>query len=181
MFLLKVQYLCASPVNQDFDVPEEMVPSQNVPESLWPSASPDLKHLYELVLGTPWDAFPPQIAASVDDRAGLCTACSASTSLPPPIPPPQDKTFPPPNWHKIPQKAYDHGRKQWYHTPLGSISFSVNGRPGVNMGNALRKVFMDLDGRDGLVLQEASRIVSCRLSVCSSRHLPPCVRVDEVI
>ena len=181
MFLLKVQYLCASPVDQDFGFSEEMVPSQNVPEPLWPSTSPDLKHLYELVLGTPWDAFPPQIAASVDDRAGLCTACSASTSLPPPILPSRDMTFPPQNWRKIPQKAYDHGQKQWYYRPSGSISFSVNGRPGVNMGNALRKMFTDLDGRDDLVLQDASRVVSCRLSVRSSRHLPPCARVDEAV
>ena len=204
---LKV-YLCAPPTNQDFVAPEEMVPSQNVPESPWPSTSSDLKHLYEVVLDIPWDAFLPQIAASVDDRVGLCVACSALTSLPPPIPPPQVTmsppleattsppleattsppletttsppleaatspppqvtTFPPPNWRKIPQKAYDHGRKQWYYTPSESISFSINGRLGVNMGNALRKRFTDLDGRDDLVLQDTSRAISCRLSVRSS-------------
>lgn len=158
-----------------------MPPSQNVPELLLPSTSLDLENIYELILGTPWDAFPPQIATLTDDRVGLCAACSASTSLPPPIPSPQATAFPPPNWRKIPQKAYDHGRKQWYYTPLKSISFSVNGRLGVNMGNALRKRFTDLDGRDDLVLQDASRAISCRSSVRSSRYLPPRVRVDRAV
>jgi len=143
-----------------------MAPFQDVPELLLPSTSTDLKHLYELIMGTPWDAFPPQVA-SVDDGAGLCAACSGTTSLPLPIPPPQATTFPPPNWHKIPQRPYDHGRKQWDFTPLESVSFSTNGRLGVNMGDARRKKFEGLHGRDDIVLQDAGGTVSCRFSVRS--------------
>jgi len=143
-----------------------MAPFQDVPELLLPSTSPDLKNLYELIMGTPWDVLPPQIAP-VDDGAVLCAACSATTPLAQPIPPPQATTFPPPNWHKIPQNAYDQGQKQWYFTPLESVSFSINGRLGVNMGDARRKRFEGLDGRDDIVLQDASSTISCRLSVRS--------------
>ena len=90
---------------------------------------------------------------------------SASSSLPPPVPPPQTATSPPPNWHKIPQEVYDRGRKQWDYTPSECISFEVNGSPGINMGDALRKRFTDLGGRDDIVPQDAGGIISFRLSV----------------
>jgi len=76
----------------------------------------------------------------------------------------QAVTFPP-NWRKIPQKAYDHGRRQWDFTPSEPILFSVNGRPGVNMGDAFREGFQGLEGWDDLVLQDAGSTVSCRLLV----------------
>jgi len=76
----------------------------------------------------------------------------------------QAATFPP-NWRKIPQEAYNYGRRQWDFTPSETIFFSVNGRPGVNVGDALRKAFADLDGRDDQVLQNMGSSISCRLSV----------------
>jgi len=81
------------------------------------------------------------------------------------MPPPQAKTFPPPNWYKIPQKTYDHGLKQWDFIPLECISFGVYGHPGVNVMDALQKRFTGLDGRDDPVLQGANSAISCRLSV----------------
>ena len=88
-------------------------------------------------------------------------------SLSPPTPAPQIETFPlhNPDWLKIPQKVYNYGRKQWDFRPSGSIHFCVNGRPGLNMGDALRKKFTGLDGRDDLILQDAPTAISCRLSV----------------
>jgi len=45
------------------------------------------------------------------------------------------------------------------------IPFSVNGRPGINVGDALRKEFTGLDGQDDPVLDEAAGAISCRLLV----------------
>ena len=111
-------------------------------------------------------SLPPRVTTPVDNGTSLCAICSASTSLPPPSLPPQAGSLPP-SWHKIPQKVYDHGRKQWDYTPLERISFEVKDCPGMNMGDALRKRFTDLVGRDDLVLRDAGRVISCRLSVCS--------------
>ena len=74
-------------------------------------------------------------------------------------------TTPPPDWIRIPQRIYDHGRKQLNFNPLEPISFSMNGRPGINMGDALRKAFTGLDGRDEPVLPDAAGAISCRLLV----------------
>ena len=157
-----------------------MLPSKNFPEpSTSTSLDFDLEYLYKSIMETPLDAQPtedippdsslfrdpdpsrpPPQTLSVDNASTLCVACSASTSLPP-LPPP-------PNWHRIPQKAYDYGRRQWNFTPLEGISFQVNGRPGVNMGDAFRRRVAGLDGQDELVLQGASSVISCRLSVCPS-------------
>lgn len=71
----------------------------------------------------------------------------------------------PSNWFRIPQMPYNQGRKSWDFKPLEPISFSVNGRPGVNMGDALHRRFTGLDGRDDLILQDAGDVISCRLSV----------------
>ena len=149
----------------------------------------DLESLYKLIVDTPsgmqsaqeippdFPLFhfpdplglqaPPQIPASLDETS-LCAVCSVLASLPPPVPPSQATAQPPPHWHKIPQNPYDRGRKQWNFTPSEDISFGVNGRPGMNMGDALRERFAGLDGQDELVLQGASNVISCRLSVRSS-------------
>ena len=66
---------------------------------------------------------------------------------------------------RVPQRSYDHGRKQWNFKRLESISFSVDGRPGINIGDALRKTFTGLDGRDDPVLTDAAGAISCRLLV----------------
>jgi serine/threonine protein kinase len=71
----------------------------------------------------------------------------------------------PPNWIRVPQRSYDHGRKRWGSERLESIPFSAGGRPGINIGDALRMRFMGLDGRDDPVLQDASGVISCRLLV----------------
>ena len=110
---------------------------------------------------------PPQIPASFH-TTNLCVACSALASLPPSTPPSQAVALPP-NWRKIPQNPYDRGRMQWDFTPSEDVLFGVNGRPGVNMGDAFRKKFAGLDGQDDLVLQDASNVISCRLFVRLSR------------
>jgi len=111
---------------------------------------------------------PLRVAPPVDDRERFCVIYSASASLQPPMPPPQATTLLPPNWYKIPQKIYDHGQKQWDFIPSECISFGVNGRPGMNMRDALHKRFTGLDGRDDPVLRDATSAISCRLSVCLS-------------
>lgn len=160
----------------------EVLLFQNTLDLLPPPTAPDLENIHE-ISETPRDnqeaipdpshphipdptSRPPTITTPVDNRMNLCAVCSASSSLPLPVLPPQTATSPPSNWHKIPQRVYDHGRKQWDYTPSGCISFGVNDRPGMNIGDALRKRFMDLVGRDDLVLQDAGSVISCRLSVC---------------
>jgi len=172
------EYLCMLSANPTLITPEEVLISQNIPEFLLPSTSSALEHPYQLLLGTlsdprsaqgttPDSSLPfhgvsglsnvtPQIIDPVEDMPRLCAICSVPVSLPPPIPPPPVVTFPPPNWYKIPQKLYGHGKKQWDFTPLVPISFSVDGFPGVNMGDALNKIYTGLEGRDDLVLQNSS-------------------------
>jgi hypothetical protein len=82
---------------------------------------------------------------------------------------PQPVTFLPPKWQKIPQQRYE--QKQWDYRPAQDILFPVNGQPGVNMGEAFRKRFAALEGRDDLVLQIARTAFSCRIWVCSSCQL----------
>ena len=77
-------------------------------------------------------------------------------------------TTSPLDWVKVPQRDYDQGRKQWCFKPLKPISFSVGGRPGVNIREALRKEFENLDGRDDPVLQDSSGAISCRFMVIPS-------------
>ena len=193
-----------SPKNQDFVPFEEIPPFQNAPETLSLSTSLNLRYPYESTPGIPLDEFLYKNTPPVDEWARPCAIYSASGLLSPPIPPPQAMTFPspqvttsplpqtitlhsqdttflPPNWRKIPQKAYNYGQKQWNFTQLEPIHFSVNGRRGINMGDALRKMFTGLDGRDDLVLQDASSAISCRLLVCSPRYLSPRARTDEAI
>ena len=69
------------------------------------------------------------------------------------------------DWIKVPQRSYDHGRKQWDFKPLEPIPFSTGGRPGVNLGDALRKKFTDLDGQDDPMLQDVAGAILCRLLV----------------
>ena len=104
----------------------------------------------------------PQISAPADDAA---SPYSTLVLVPYSAPAPQETTFPPLNWHKIPQKAYDVWRKQWTFEPQEPIPFTVSGRPGLNMGDALCKRFMGLEGRDDLVLQDVGNAISCRLLV----------------
>jgi len=74
---------------------------------------------------------------------------------------PQPVIFLPPKWHKIPQQPYN--QRQWDFRPAQDILFPVHGQPGVNMGDALRKRFTTLEGRDDLVLQGARTAFSCRI------------------
>ena len=78
----------------------------------------------------------------------------------------------------MPQKVYGHGNRQWDFVPSEPTFFNVNGFPGINMGDALRKVFTGLDGRDDTVLQNATQTVSCRLLVWSSPCFPPRISAD---
>ena len=125
--------------------------------------------------------FSPQTVIPVNDEARPCVIYSVS---PPPLPPmPASQTAPsyPSNWRKIPQTIYDHGKKQWDFRPSEPIVFHSNGRPGVNMGDAFRKKFTDLDGRDDLVLQDAPAAISCRLWVRFLCQLLPRARVDGFV
>ena len=90
-------------------------------------------------------------------------------------------TTPPRNWIKIPQRNYDHGRRQWDFKASQPISFTANGLPGINMRDALRKTFVGLDGLDDPVLQETSGAISCRLLVGSLRFsIRPPIRPPEL-
>lgn len=82
-----------------------------------------------------------------------------------PTPPSPLVTALPANWIKVPQRSYDHGKKQCNFQRSEPVSFRVNGRPGINMGDAFRKTFTGLDGRDSPVLQDATGAISCRLLV----------------
>ena len=77
---------------------------------------------------------------------------------------PSATTFPI-DWIKVPQRSYDHGRKQWSFKPSEPIPFRTNGRPGISLRDALRKKFADLDDRDDPMLRDARGAVSCRLLV----------------
>ena len=123
----------------------------------------------------------PQTVIPVNDGAGPCVIYSVSTPPSPPIPTSQTAQSYPPNWCKIPQTIYNHGKKQWDFRPSEPVLFHVDGRPGVNMGNAFRKKFTGLQGRDDLVLQDAPSAISCRLWVRSSCKLFPRTRFDGPI
>jgi len=84
------------------------------------------------------------------------------------------------NWIKVPQRDYDHGRKQWSFKRLEPVSFSVGGRSGINLGDALRKEFEGLEGWDDPVLQDASGAISCRFLVGSSPGCDKISRVDSI-
>jgi len=73
-------------------------------------------------------------------------------------------TFPP-NWIKVPQGSYSHGRRQWNFERSEPIYFSMCGWPGINMGDALRKEFVGLNGKDDPVLQGSAGAISCRFLV----------------
>ena len=124
-----------------------------------------------------------QPGAHVNDGETICAICySLILYLPPPLslPPTQPATPLPPNWHEIPLTPYNHGRKQWDYTPSGPVLFQVKGCPGVSLGNALRKKFAGLEGRDDLVLQNAKKAISCRFLVgFSCQHVSLYV-VDEL-
>ena len=126
-------------------------------------------------------SFSPQIITPVNDGEGFCAIYSMST---PPLPPTSTSQMVPlysSNWRKIPQKVYDHGKKQRGFRPSEPILFHVNGCLGVNMGDALRKKFTGLDGRDDPMLQDARGAISCRLWVRSPYQLPPRIRADGLI
>ena len=123
--------------------------------------------------------FSPQTVVPVNDEARPRVIYSVST---PPLPPTsayQMAQSYPSNRRKIPQTIYD--KRQWDFRPSEPILFHVNGRPGVNMGDAFRKKFSGLDGRDDLVLQDVSSAISCRLWVRSSCQLLPRTTVDGFV
>lgn len=60
---------------------------------------------------------------------------------------------------------YGHGHKQRKFQPLEPVSFSVGDRQGINMGDALRKIYVGLNGRDDPVLQDTAGATSCRFLV----------------
>jgi len=84
---------------------------------------------------------------------------------PQPLPTPPVLPIFAPRWFEVPQRPYDHGRRQWDFKPLEPVPFSVNGLYGINMGDALRKQFTGLDGRDDQVLEDTTGVISCRLMV----------------
>lgn len=67
---------------------------------------------------------------------------------------------------KIPQRNYDQGQcKQWNLKWLNLIPFNMNGRPGINLRDALRKKFMDLNDQDDPMLEDATGAISCQFLV----------------
>ena len=65
----------------------------------------------------------------------------------------------------MPQRAYDHGRRQRGFEKSEPIPFIVNGFLGINMEDALRKHFMGLNGRDDPMFQDSAGAISCRFLV----------------
>ena len=83
-------------------------------------------------------------------------------------PPPQVATPLPSSWCLIPQAPYSPG-KQWNFVPIEPISFVVNCRKGMNMGDALRRRYTGLDGRGDQVLQDVGGgVISLEFLVCLS-------------
>ena len=72
----------------------------------------------------------------------------------------------------MPQRPYDHGRRQWNFKPLEPMFFTTHGRPGVNLGDALRKELADLDDQDDPMLEGAAGAISLRLKVGFSWQFP---------
>jgi hypothetical protein len=98
-------------------------------------------------------------------RRSSCSEEEAKTQPAPSLPPAATLPL---NWIRVPQRGYDRGRNQSSFKRLRTVYFSVDGRPGINVGDALRKTFKGLDGRDDPVLQDAAGAISCRFLVSSS-------------
>ena len=107
---------------------------------------------------------------SPNTTGAFCTTCIfrgspfRTTQQTPPLP--LATTFPA-NWVMVPQEEYGHGRKQFSFKRREPVSFSVCGRPGINLGAALRGDLENLDGLDDPVLHGASGAISCRFLVIS--------------
>ena len=123
----------------------------------------------------------PQTASPASDAARPSDIYSVPIPSSPAPAPSQNATGCPSNRRKIPQTVYGLGKKRWDYRPLEPILFHVNGHPGVNMGDALRKEFTGLDGRDDPTFQDGVDAFSCRLVVRSLRRFPPPVRIDGLV
>ncbi|KAF9643436.1 hypothetical protein BDM02DRAFT_3123468 [Thelephora ganbajun] len=117
-----------------------------LPNTALPTASHDEMTEAELC----FTDFPQQLC-SVPPAFSL-----PAQSLPP-------ATALPLNWIKVPQSVYGHGSTQWDFKRSESIYFSTNGRPGINLGDALRKKYAGLDGQGDPMLQDSAGAISCRL------------------
>ena len=107
----------------------------------------------------------------------LISRALQSESLPTPPPPlPVLASL----WIEVPQRSYNRGTQQSGFERLDPVSFSVVGLPGINMGDALRKQFTGLDGRDKPVLNDANAAIACRLLVWLLPHSPPLISADVV-
>lgn len=112
------------------------------------------------------ELYPAEIQSNVQPADANNRSTTPTTrSSPNPPSPPQPVAFLSPKWHTIPQRPYK--RKQWDYRPSEPILFQVDGSPGVNMGEALRKQFATLKGRDDLVMRGAKKAFHCRLLVRS--------------
>jgi len=159
------------PANPVFVASGEVFFPQNLHEIPFASTPSDLEYPRGHLPDTPWgmpttQRVPsnPPVCVPGPSTLPLQTVPVWTVSNPPP-PLPQTPTFLPYNWHHIPQKIYGYGRRQWDFAQSESIYFGVNGRPGINMRDALLERFTGLDSRDELVLQDASGAVSCRFLV----------------
>ena len=128
-----------------------------------PYPFPDPVYQHGLPMGTPLEVQ----STSVNDMPKISAVCPASTSPPPPSSPlpSQAATFDPPKWYKIPQSLSPYGPKQWEFVQQEPILFHVGGFPGVSMGDALRREFTALQGRDNPVLRDVSAAITLRLQV----------------
>ena len=81
------------------------------------------------------------------------------------IPPPSPIPIFAPQWFEVPQRVYKHDDKQCYFKRSEPMSFNFNGLPGISMGNALRKQFMGLGGRDDPTFRNTTKAISCRFLV----------------
>jgi hypothetical protein len=137
-----------------------MPSSQIILELPVPSPSPCPAFQDEL---HPVETQPNAQPADVNDEATIPIARSPPTQPPPTLSPPQPVVFLPPKWHVIPQRPYK--RNHWDYRPSEAIPFQVNGFPGVNMGDVLRKQFATLKGHNDSVMQGTTKSFHCRFLV----------------
>ena len=71
----------------------------------------------------------------------------------------------PPPRHEIPQLPYTPARTPGSFTPAESVSFSVNGAPGISVSQAIAGEYEGLDGRDDGISSFGGNKISCRIQV----------------
>ncbi|KAF9643619.1 hypothetical protein BDM02DRAFT_3272935 [Thelephora ganbajun] len=152
--LIQVPYDVSQGMAQDLYLPLQYTPDSS---TVWPlikiAASDNGTYTGQ------WKEVSDGMDISVVDLAQSSMMLPATPQSPPTL---SSAPISPPNWMQVPQRIYDHGRRQWDFKRSESIPFSVNGSLGINMRDAFRKHFTGLDGRDDPMFQNTVGTFSCR-------------------